>query len=123
MLLLIQRSTVASEVDVSRVGRIFSEQCKIVPTTEIIVPERVIRATVKSTVKPQALAFHGLRVWPILALRFRDLRSCRTGFRVLRFSRVAVLAIFIARPSGISFKILILSGSLSHTHWSYRPFS
>ena len=31
-----------------------------------------------------ALGFHGLRVWPILALGFRDLRLNRAGFRVLR---------------------------------------
>ena len=46
------------------------------------------------TVKRGALGFHGLRVWPILAIGFRVFSEKGAGFRVLDSSRVTGFAIF-----------------------------
>ena len=41
-----------------------------------------------------ALGFHGLRVWPILAIGFRVFPEKHAGFRVLDIGRVTGFAIF-----------------------------
>ena len=62
-----------------------------------------------------ALGFHGLRVWPILAIGFRDFSEKRAGFRVLDAARVTGFAIFLARVSGIVIKMCGFSGFRWHT--------
>ena len=47
-----------------------------------------------------ALGFHGLRVWPILAIGFRDFPEKRAGFRVLDAARVTGIAIFFSSGFG-----------------------
>ena len=62
-----------------------------------------------------ALGFHGSRVWPILAIGFRDFPEKRAGFRVFDAARVTGFAIFLARVSGIVIKMCGFSGSRRHT--------
>ena len=63
-----------------------------------------------------ALGFHGLRVWPILALGSRDLHLNRASFRVLRCVAGRGFELFFcARVSVFSLKIPILLGFRSHT--------
>ena len=69
----------------------------------------------KFTFRRGALGFHGLRVWPILAVGFRDFPEKRAGFRVLDAARVTGFAIFLARVSGIVIKMCGFSGSGRHT--------
>ena len=57
--------------------------------------------------------FNGFQVWPILALRFRDLN--RTGFWVLRYVAGCGVGHFCARISGILLKVPTLWGFQSHT--------
>ena len=62
-----------------------------------------------------ALGFHGLPIWPILALEFRDLRLNHTGFWVLRFVTGCGFGHFLCLGLGILLKIPILLGFRSHT--------
>ena len=60
------------------------------------------------------MGFHGLRVWPILAIGFRDFSEKRAGFRVLDAAQVTGFAIFLARVSGIVIKMCEFSGFRRH---------
>ena len=52
------------------------------------------------TLRWGVLGFHGLRVWPILTLGFRNLRLNRTGFRVLRCDTGCEFGQFLASGFG-----------------------